>query len=482
LVELTSSQRQEAMGRLAALQPHLDGDATLSEMASKTAVPVCTLQRWLSRYQCTGLAGLVRPIRSDAGQHKLPLEMVQLVEGLALRKPRLSMAAIHRKVVKATQERGLSSPSYSTVYGIVRQLDPAMVTLAQEGIPAFRDQFELLYRHCAERPNAVWQADHTQLDILVLDTNGKTGRPWLTVVVDDYSRAVAGYAVFLTAPSALQTSLALRQAIWFKPDANWPVCGIPDRLYVDHGSDFTSTHLEQVAADLHFQLVYSAVARPQGRGKVERLFGTVNTELLPELPGHLSHGKPSTSASLSLPQLDAAIGEYFIKVYNNRVHSETGSTPKQAWIGDGWLPHLPDSLENLDLLLVMVAKSRRVRRDGIHFQGLRHMDTTLAAYVGESVTIRYDPRDVAEIRVFHQHRFLCRAVSPEYAGQAITLKDIQTARIQHRRSLRKGINERIACVTHFLPKPAVPQHPPEVLTAEKQTAPIKLYAYQEDKP
>jgi hypothetical protein len=30
--------------------------------------------------------------------------------------------------------------------------------------------------------------------------------------------------------------------------------------------------------------------------------------------------------------------------------------------------------------------------DGIHVQGLRYLDLTLAAYVGERVTIRYDPR------------------------------------------------------------------------------------------
>ena len=49
-----------------------------------------------------------------------------------------------------------------------------------------------------------------------------------------------GYATFIGAPSALQTALALRQAIWRKTDLAWPVCGIPDALYVDHGSDFTS--------------------------------------------------------------------------------------------------------------------------------------------------------------------------------------------------------------------------------------------------
>lgn len=32
-----------------------------------------------------------------------------------------------------------------------------------------------------------------QLDIRILQEDGGTGRPWLTVVIDDYSRAVAGY-------------------------------------------------------------------------------------------------------------------------------------------------------------------------------------------------------------------------------------------------------------------------------------------------
>ncbi len=38
-------------------------------------------------------------------------------------------------------------------------------------------------------------------------------RPWLTTVLDDHSRVIAGYMVFLGAPSALNTSLALPQAI-----------------------------------------------------------------------------------------------------------------------------------------------------------------------------------------------------------------------------------------------------------------------------
>jgi transposase InsO family protein len=31
------------------------------------------------------------------------------------------------------------------------------------------------------------------------------------------------------------------------------VCGIPQVLYTDHGSDFTSRHIEQVCVDLKIQ-------------------------------------------------------------------------------------------------------------------------------------------------------------------------------------------------------------------------------------
>ena len=358
LAAYTEAERHEAMRRFAVLRPHLNDGVPLPEAARDAGVPLRSVQRWLARYRATGVAGLVRAPRSDTGHRKLPAELVEVIEGLALRKPRPSVAAIHRRMRELATQRQWTPPSYSSVYGIVRDLPPAMVTLAQDGPVAFRDRYELLYRHRAEGPNAIWQADHTLLDIMVLDANGEAVRPWLTIIIDDYSRAVAGYTIFLGAPTALQTALALRQAIWSKPHAAWPVCGIPDVLHVDHGSDFTSTHLEQGAADLHCQLGYSTVGRPQGRGKVERLFGTLNTECLAELPGYLSQGKPTIPPRLSLPELDTTIGDYFLGTYNNRPHREISISPMKAWLGQGWLPRMPESLEALDLLLVMVAKSR----------------------------------------------------------------------------------------------------------------------------
>jgi hypothetical protein len=90
-------------------------------------------------------------------------------------------------------------------------------------------------------------------------------------------------------------------------------------------------------------------------------------------------------------------------------------------------PRYP-AAEQLDLLLLTVSKPRRVHQDGIHFQGFRHLDATLAAYVGEDVVIRYDPRDMAELRVYFHDGFVCRAINPELAGETVALKDIIRAR------------------------------------------------------
>jgi len=414
--------------RMLVLRPPLEQGVPLAQAAAVAGVPIRTARRWLAAYRAGGLDGLRSAPRADRGQRRTAAEMVALIEGLALRRPPPPVADIHRQVARLAAARRLPPPSYTTVREIVTALDPGLITLAHHGPAAYRDRFELVYRRESARPNQLWQADHTELDVMVLDHRQRPARPWLTVILDDHSRAVPGYTVFLEAPSALQTALALHQAVWHKSDPHWPVCGLPDVLYSDHGADFTSEHLAQVCHDTHIQLVHSTPGVPQGRGKIERFFGTITTELLPTLPGyipHRTHGKPITAAALSLADLDAVIGKFIVEDYHQRPHSETGQPPALRWTADGWLPRMPDSLEQLDLLLLTVAKPRIVHRDGVHCHGLRYLEPTLAAYVGEPVEVRYDPRDLAEIRVYHHGRFLCRAVAGELAAATITLKDLQ---------------------------------------------------------
>jgi len=50
--------------------------------------------------------------------------------------------------------------------------------------------------------------------------------------------------------------------------------------------------LEQVAADLKIELVFSTVDMPRGRGKIERIFETINQLFLCEVPGYTPPGAP----------------------------------------------------------------------------------------------------------------------------------------------------------------------------------------------
>lgn len=410
-------------------------------MARDRGVALRTARRWAAQYRREGLAGLARKGRSDRGKRRLSDTLCQAIEGLALKTPPLSAAAIHRQAVALAEHLGEAAPGYDAVYNLVRALDPALTTLAHEGTRAYSDAFDLVHRHQATGPNAVWQADHTELDIVLKDGQGGPGKPWLTVILDDYSRAVAGYTLFFGSPSAIQTALALRHAIWRKGRPGWQVCGIPEVLYSDHGSDFTSRHLEQVAADLKIRLIHSMVGRPRGRGKIERFFESVAQVLLPRLPGYAPAGV-APRAELTLVELTSELERFLVDEYHDEPHTTTGFKPHERWVAGGFLPRLPESLEQLDLLLLTVPKSRRVHRDGLRFSGLRYTDPTLATYVGDEVLLRYDPRDITEVRVFHKGRLVCRAVCQELAGETVPLREVIRARERRRRELRRTIQDR----------------------------------------
>ena len=78
-----------------------------------------------------------------------------------------------------------------------------------------------------EHSNQVWQCDHTRADVLLVDSEGKLlGRPWLTTVIDSYSRCIIGINLGYDAPSSQVVSLALRHAIL----PNGTLTKSPDKL------------------------------------------------------------------------------------------------------------------------------------------------------------------------------------------------------------------------------------------------------------
>ena len=451
LSALTDQERARAMARFEILRPFVHAHVPLTQIARQQALPLRTLTRWVQRYRAEGLAGLARKRRRDHGHHRLHPTLQQCIEGLALQTPPLSIRAIHRHVSALAAQHALKPPSYGLVYAIVHHLSPALMTLAHHGPKAYAQQFDLLYRREAEGPNTIWQADHCLLDLLLVREGQAPAKPWLTVVLDDYSRAMAGYFLTFDPPSALNTALALRQAIWRKDDPRWHICGIPQTLYTDCGSDFTSQHIAQMSVDLHIRLTNSLPGQPRGRGRIERFFRTVQQMLVCELPGYAPPQRPVRAhPQLTLHDFERRFQDFVFEVYHTQPHSETHVPPQQRWDAGGFVPQMPASLEQLDLLLLAVAKPRKIHRDGLRFLGHRYMDPTLAAYVGESVILRYDPRDVAEVRVFYHDRFLCRAICQELAGATIPLRDILRARNRHRRNLRQMLRDRAQVVESLL--------------------------------
>jgi putative transposase len=450
LTEFGDDALERVLARFRVLQPHVENGVPLATVAREAGVSLRTAQRWISRYRQGGLRSLARLNRADRGTRRaISPELIEFVEGRALARPPLPISAIYRETKQIAARRGEPVPSEDTVFRVVRSIAPGLTALAREGPKRYADRFDIVLRREAAAPNALWQADHTQLDLLALGEDGHPARPWLTVISDDYSRAIAGFAFSFAAPSALRTSLALRQAIWRKAEPHWRICGLPDALYTDNGSDFASNHLEQVAADLKITLIHSTPGVPRGRGKIERMFRTIDDLFLCHQAGYLKAGRTRAGPMLTLARLDDAFRE-FVRDYNGRPHSETRIAPLQRWEHGGFLPRIPESLEQLDLLLVNVARSRVVHNDGVHFSGYRYMDPTLSAFVGEQVIVRYDPRDVAEIRLFHRGKFLCRAIAPELAGETIALRDIVGARKRRRRALRETVAQRQKAVEQLL--------------------------------
>ena len=176
-----------------------------------------TAQRWVSQYRKFGLVALARKSRDDRGARRVVSPKIKAaIEGLALERPPLPIGSICRQIRQFAEATGERLPHYGTVYDLVREVPGSLLTLAHRGSKAYSEGFDLVHRREAPRANAIWQADHAQLSILLLREDGQTARPWLTIVIDDYSRAIAGYYLGFDPPSSMRTALALRQGIWRK--------------------------------------------------------------------------------------------------------------------------------------------------------------------------------------------------------------------------------------------------------------------------
>src|SRR5262249_25839533 len=127
---LTEVQRRAALARFLILRPYREEGVPLAHIAQQHGLGVRTLSRWADHYRQLGLAGLCRKSRNDRDKRKMSPTLQQFIEGLALHRPHLSAAAVHREAALIAARLGDPVPSSRTVHIGIRRLQPAPVTLA----------------------------------------------------------------------------------------------------------------------------------------------------------------------------------------------------------------------------------------------------------------------------------------------------------------------------------------------------------------
>ena len=133
LAGLPESVRKLALDRFRLLQPHSEERRPLRPVAVEAGIPYRTAQRWVMRYREFGLAALARKPHADTGERRaVAVKIREAIEGLALQKPPIPIAALYRQVQRFAQDLGEKVQYCGVVYSIVRCLPADLVTLAHQ--------------------------------------------------------------------------------------------------------------------------------------------------------------------------------------------------------------------------------------------------------------------------------------------------------------------------------------------------------------
>jgi len=198
--------------------------------------------------------------------------------------------------------------------------------------------WELLYtlpRH-GDYPFQITHIDHTQLDIELIDprTGNNLGRPWLTLLIDAYSRRILAVYLTFDKPSYRSCMMVLRECVYRHNR-------FPEMVVVDGGKEFHSIYFEALLARFNC----SKATRPNSKSRfgsiMERVFGTTNEEFIHNLEGNTQATKnvrqltpsvdPKRLAIWTLGELYARLQEWAYEQYDTSEHGGIGQTPAEAF-------------------------------------------------------------------------------------------------------------------------------------------------------
>lgn len=307
-----------------------------------------------------------------------------------------------------------------------------------------------------ERPLQRVEVDNTPLDILVIDerTGLVLGRPWITVMIDKYSRMIIGYYLSFRKPSAESVLRCLRHAILPKtyvhdryPEigGEWLCYGLIEDLYCDNGLEFHAKDLEAACASLGIHVIYCPTRSPHLKGTIERFLKTLNYGLLHKLPGttFAKYDKRADydtvgRAALTFQQLEEILHRWMIDVYFVDFHRGINTAPIQRWLEGVRLhpPRLPPSVDHLKVYLGKVER-RVITKNGIDLHGLQYDSDAIsdlyARYPKQEFTVRTDLDNIETIYVLDEEKKIyleATCTTPGYA-KGLTIE-------QHKSIQKKG--------------------------------------------
>lgn len=324
-------------------------------------------------------------------------------------------------LVNQCAEQGLICPSEKSFRAEIKRRREDKIVLAREGRRAAYSVTEFVWvidqstpRH-GERPFEIGHIDHTQVDDELVDsrTGANLGRPWLTILMDAFTRMVLAFFLSFDPPSYRSCMAVIRAAILRHGR-------IPATIVVDKGSDFESAYFERLLARLKCHKKSRPAAKARFGSVIERFFGVANQSFFHNLRGNTQASKvprrmspshnPKRLAVWTLPALTTEFEAYVYDTYANLPHSALGISPQKALehglANSGRRPHIliPDSEGFRLLCLPTTPLGKAVVRGGkgIKVRGILYWTAAFRdpKVVGTTVEIRYDPFDISRAYVY----------------------------------------------------------------------------------
>ena len=361
--------------------------------SKRRGVSVDTLLEWAKRYRNGGFEALAPKARNDRGRSRtISPQLAILIERLKRENPHRTGATLLRELALSS---GKDQPplSASTLYRFLKQHG---LSERQLLAPPARKKFE------AEHANQIWQAD-LLFGPWVQRPGGGRRQVFLHATLDDASRLIP-HAQFYPSQGLDAALDCLRLAILSR--------GCPTRLYIDNAKIYRSPQLARILACIGTLIVHSRPYQPEGRGKIERLFRTVREQFLANL---------TPKQLLSLEELNERL-QAWIDVYHRSEHSALGTTPLLRWQRD--IEHLRQLPPSTDLRRLFFHRLDRLVRRDCTFALHRAFYEAPPHLAGQTVEVRFDPLDLAEVEIYLQGELqgTARPVDPVVNAQLPSAK------------------------------------------------------------